>query len=234
MGNFDFVQQTLPLAHSDCARAESYLSTDPRSACFYGRRAIEAVVGLLYDVLDLDPPYKDDLAARINDSAFKARTGNGINQKLNLIRRVSNTAVHDLKPIRPDVSVAVLRELHHVMVWAAFRYSPHPELVPTKAQFDPALAAKAAPLSRDELVKLAVKFKAQDEAHAKALAEKDHLLAAHESEIAALRQEIKAAQAATTKRIMTCQMFCAAASRAMGMQAHVAMVARYVRVLTRA
>ena len=84
------------------------------------------------------------------------------------------------------------------MVWASFRYSAQPEAVPTKAQFDPALATRAAPLSRDELVGLAAKYKAQDEAHAKALAAKDELLAAHEAEVARLREQIKAAQPAET------------------------------------
>ena len=56
-----------------------------------------------------------------------------------------------------------------------------------KARFDPALAARAAPLSREEIAALATKFKAQDEAHAKALAEKDELAAAKDAEIAELR-----------------------------------------------
>ena len=71
--------------------------------------------------------------------------------------------------------------------------------MPTRTQFEPALAAKAAPLSRDELVRLATKFKAQDEAHARALAEKDDLLAAHEAELARLREQIKIAQAASSR-----------------------------------
>ena len=44
MGNFDFVQVALPSVHADCARAESYLTSDPRAACIYGRRAIEVLV----------------------------------------------------------------------------------------------------------------------------------------------------------------------------------------------
>src|SRR5690349_8403490 len=100
-GNFGFLHQTLPSVHDDCRRAESYLTTDPRSACFYSRRAVEELVAHLYDVLALPVPYKDDLAARTNDAAFKAVTGNGINAKLNLIRKLGNTAVHDLKPIPP-------------------------------------------------------------------------------------------------------------------------------------
>ncbi|OZD86020.1 restriction endonuclease subunit R [Rhodococcus sp. 05-339-2] len=198
MGNFDFLKATLPGAFENCARAESYLESDPRSACFYSRRAVEGLVNHLYDVLNLPIPYRDDLAAKINDAAFAAKAGAGIGQKLNLIRKVANTAVHENKPIRVDVSQAVLRELFHVMVWAAYRYSPNPQAVPTKATFDAKLARGAAPLSRDELAKLAQKFKEQDEAHAKALAEKDDLLATHDAEIAALRVQIAAAQAANS------------------------------------
>src|SRR3954447_2002483 len=132
MGNFDFVQQTLPALHGDCARAESYLASDPRSACFYSRRAVEELVGHLYDVLNLPIPYRDDLAARIGDAAFKSKVGVGIGQKLTLIRRIGNTAVHEKKPIPPHTAHGVLRELHHVMVWTAFRYSTHPQSVPTK------------------------------------------------------------------------------------------------------
>lgn len=65
MGNFDFANVTLPTVHPDCARAESYLSADPRSACFYSRRAVEGLVKHLYEVLALKPPYKNDLAAHI-------------------------------------------------------------------------------------------------------------------------------------------------------------------------
>lgn len=199
MGNFDFVRGTWPAVHADCTRAESYLSSDPRSACIYSRRAVEQLVAHLYDLLALAMPYKNDLAARINDAGFKARTGVSISQKLNLIRKLGNTAVHDQKPIPPQAALAVLRELHHVVVWAAFRYSTNPQAVPTQSQFDPALAAKAAPLSRAEAAKLAAKFRAQDEAHTKALAEKDDLAAAKDAEIAALREQIEAAQAANIK-----------------------------------
>lgn len=199
VGNFDFVRETLPSVHADCARAESYLSSDPRSACFYSRRAVEVLVRHLFDVRSLAAPYRNDLAAHMNDAAFKTITGNGINQKLNLIRSLGNTAVHDKRPVALQVAADALRELHHVMVWAAFHHSANPQAVPTKAKFDPALAAEAAPLSHEELVELAAKFKAQDEAHAKALAERDELAAAKDAEIAELKARIAAAQAANAK-----------------------------------
>ena len=199
MSNFGFVRESLPSVHADCARAESYLSSDPRSAVFYSRRAVEEIVWHLYDVLGLQTPYQNDLAARIGDAAFKAKVGVGIANKLTLIRKVGNRAVHELTPIPAPAALQVLRELHHVVVWTAFHHSPNPQVVPTAAQFDPALAAKAAPLSRGDLVKLAAKFKAQDEAHVKALAEKDELAASKDAEIAKLKEQIAAAQAAKTE-----------------------------------
>jgi len=199
MSNFTFLKQVgWPETHADCARAESYALSDPRSACFYSRRAVEHLVDYLYDVLGLPVPYASDLAARINDAGFKAKVGVGNATKMNLIRKLGNHAVHDQKPIPPRAALDALRELHHVMVWAAFHHSARPQAVPLKAVFDPALAKKAAPLTREEVTQLAQKFAAQDEAHAKALAAKDEAVAARDAEIATLREQIKAAQAANT------------------------------------
>ena len=200
MTNFGFVRATLPTLYADCTKAESYLVSDPRSAGFYSRRAIEGLVRHLYDLLELPLPYRDDLAALINDPRFKATTGNTINQKLNLIRVAGNDAIHESRLIRPEVALALVRELHHVMVWAAFHHSPQPDAVPLRAQFDPALAKKLAPLTRDEVVQLAAKMKARDEANAKALAEKDELAAGKDAEIARLQGEISAAQALRDQR----------------------------------
>lgn len=200
MSNFTFVKAVdWHTIHADCMKAESYATNDPRSACFYSRRAVEHLVDYLYEVLGLPAPYQNDLSARINDAQFKAEVGAGIAAKLNLIRKLGNFAVHDQKPIPPRAALDALRELHHVMVWAAFHYSANPQAVPLKAVFDPASAKKAAPLTRAEVAQLAAKFAAQDEAHAKALAEKDEMAAAKDAEIAALREQIEQAQAANQK-----------------------------------
>lgn len=154
MSNFDFIKDTWPAIQADCARAESYLASDPRSACFYARRSAEQIVVHLYDVAQLAPPYKDDLAARVNEPAFRNLVGMGIAQKLNLIRKLGNLAVHESRPIPPRAATDALRELFHVVVWTAFRYSTNPQAVPTGAQFDPALAGRSAPLTRDDVTKL--------------------------------------------------------------------------------
>jgi hypothetical protein len=49
VSNFGFVKAEWPTIHADCVRAESYLSSDPVAACFYGRRSIEQLVGHLHD-----------------------------------------------------------------------------------------------------------------------------------------------------------------------------------------
>ncbi|RYP84230.1 DUF4145 domain-containing protein [Nocardioides guangzhouensis] len=197
MSNFDFIKTVWPEVHTDCVRAEGYLASDPRTACIYARRGAEQLVGLIYDVDRLPVPYRDDLSARINEPAFQRRVGVGIGQKLNLIRKLGNRAVHDVQPLPPRVAVDVLRELHHIVVWTAFRYSTDPAAVPTGAVFDPKLAGQNTPLSRAEVAQLAEKFRQQDEAHARALRERDDLAAAKDAEIAELRRQIEAAQAAT-------------------------------------
>lgn len=138
MTNFAFLQAVgWPEAYADCARAESYALSDPRAACIYSRRAAEQVVDYLYDVLRLPVPYANDLSARINDAGFKAKTGMGIAAKLNLIRRLGNSAAHDQQPIPPRAALDALKELHHVMVWAAFHHSADPQAAPMKSVFDP-------------------------------------------------------------------------------------------------
>ena len=198
MSNFSFVRQAIPPLYDDCARAESYLSSDPRSACFYARRVVERLVERLYELWDLEEPYYNDLAARIGDPAFRNRASNTITQKLTALRKLGNRAVHEDRAIAPQAAFNALRELHHVMVWATFHHSPHPELAPLRTGFDPKLAARAAPLTREEVQRLARKFQAQDEEHQRALQERDEAIAARDAELAELRSQIAAAQAAKT------------------------------------
>jgi type I restriction enzyme R subunit len=198
LSNFAFLKAEWPAVHADCVRAESYLAGDPRSACFYARRAVEQLVGHVYAVDKLPIPYRDDLAARIADPAFARKVPLGITNKLTLIRKLGNTAVHDQRPIPPQAALDAVRELFHIVVWTAQRYSRVPAGTPVGARFDPALAQRAAPLSRADVLRLAEKFQRQDEEHARQLRERDDLAAAQNTEIEQLRQQIAAAQAQHT------------------------------------
>ena len=48
MTNFIFLQTEWPAIHQAARRVEEYLQSDPRSACFHARRALELTVQWLF------------------------------------------------------------------------------------------------------------------------------------------------------------------------------------------
>ncbi len=199
MGNFDFIRDEWPQVHEAASRAESYVTTDPRSACIYSRRAVEILVAHLYDLLDLPATYPDDLAGRIHGAEFTRAAGNGIVGKLDLIRRMGNMAVHQNRPIDAHGALNVLRELFHVVVWAAYHHSAHPDQVPTGSQFDSHLAARSAPLTREQAAAIVRRFHEDDERrHQAEMAARDGQIADQQRQIEELRAQVDAAQAAKT------------------------------------
>ncbi len=194
MSNFEFIRDEWPHMFEDCRSAESHLSSDPVAACIYARRATERVVQYLYDLIGIPLPYRDDLSARINDVTFKARVGNPITEKLNLIRKIGNQAAHANNQVPQATANNVLRELYHVIIWAAYHYSTHPQDVPSGTQFDPAKAKAAQPLTREQVKQLAQKFKEQDQRLRASISENETLAA----QLAALREEVAIAQASNT------------------------------------
>lgn len=196
MSNFGFIRTEWPAVFADCFRAESYVFSDPRTACIYARRGVEQLVLRLYEVLDIPTPYRGDLNARINDTAFKTATGHGIHRKLTFLRKLGNNAVHKDTAVTEHAAVTALSELYLVIIWAAFNHSRIPDDVPAGTQFNPELARRSAPLSPTELTNLLEKFKAQDEQLAKAREEVARVTEEAAIEIAELQRQIKTAQAA--------------------------------------
>ena len=196
--NFDFLAPVWPKVFENAARAESYLHTDPRSACFYARRTAELMVEVIYRLRALPDPYKADLAARTNADAFVREADAGVVKKLNVIRERGNDAVHKVKDVDPRTAAFVLTELHHVTLWAAFRYSTAGPTLDMEARFDPSLAPQAAPLTLDEVVRLNALFEQTDAEATAALAASEQARAAVEAELAAARAALAEAQAAQT------------------------------------
>ncbi|XNZ00266.1 DEAD/DEAH box helicase family protein [Micrococcus luteus] len=194
--NFDFLATVWPKVFENASRAESYLHTDPRSACFYARRTAELVVEGIYRLRGLPEPYKADLAARINADAFLHEAEPRIVSKLNVIRQRGNDAVHQLKEVDPRTAAFVLEELHHVLLWAAFRHSTAAASLDMQARFDPSLAPQAAPLTLDEVVRLNALFEQKDAEAAAALAASEQAREDLEAELAAARQALAEAKAA--------------------------------------
>lgn len=200
--NFDFARPAWPALADDCIRAESYGRSDPRTAVFYARRVVEQLVELIYDLRRLPTPYRDDLAARLGESAFLRATGPEFVRKATLVRKAGNAAVHQARPVSPALAMAVLQELFNLVIWTFFRFSTRPDSTPLSATFDPALVpdpAGAAQRSLDELATLAAELEARDAVIAAERAARDDL----QAELDVLRAQVAAAQAAKTITVDT-------------------------------
>ncbi|HXH54354.1 MAG TPA: DEAD/DEAH box helicase family protein [Gammaproteobacteria bacterium] len=123
MSNFNFLAQWQEIQMS-AQSAENIVRTDPRSSCFYSRRALEITVKWMYRYDKfLNKPYDDKLASLIHDSAFKNSLPAGLIYKLIAIQKTGNLAVHSDTKITERDSLQVLKELHHFLYWFSRTYS---------------------------------------------------------------------------------------------------------------
>src|SRR5882724_835909 len=145
MTQFAFLQREWPSEYDACGKAEAAVHTDPRTACFYARRALELAVSWAYKYdPSLKVPYQDNLSALIHDPSFKQTAGEAVFNKARVIVTLGNRAVHGHRAIPDQDAVMAVRELFHVAYWLAHTYSrvgrPAPGLT-----FDAAALPKAAP-----------------------------------------------------------------------------------------
>lgn len=173
MSNFAFLREQWPELYDDCANAEAYMTTDPRAAAIYARRSIEHLMKYFYHALKLSVPYPDTLDGRIRADSFATIAQPTLIQKLTVVRKMGNRAVHGSRPIADRDALRVLTELHHVMLWTAFRFAHDPGSVPITEEFSRAKAAARAALSTSEVQSPLAKFEEQDRSHAGELAERD-------------------------------------------------------------
>ena len=86
MSHFDFLQHEWPAVFEAAGKAEAAVHADPRTACFYARRALELAVAWAYKH---DPalklPYQDNLSALIHDPSFKQVAGEAVFSKARVI-----------------------------------------------------------------------------------------------------------------------------------------------------
>ncbi|MDV6274630.1 DEAD/DEAH box helicase family protein [Rhodococcus erythropolis] len=143
VGNFDFLHAEWPQLHAEARKAERDALFDARTTCFYARRTVEITVKWIYQMESLSVPYKDDLAARLHDPAFVTIIGHSLQSKMNLIRKLGNTAVHEARPIPEDVGRKVLDEMFHILSWLARKYATQSSSKPSpQLQFNPQLLPK--------------------------------------------------------------------------------------------
>src|SRR5882762_8323922 len=123
MSQFDFLQREWPAVFDAAARSEAAVHDDPRTACFYARRALELAVSWAYKY---DPalrlPYQDNLSALIHEPSFKQAAGEAVFSKARVINTLGNRAVHSHRAIPAEDAVVAVRELFHVCYWLGHTY----------------------------------------------------------------------------------------------------------------
>ncbi|QGN47558.1 DEAD/DEAH box helicase family protein [Micromonospora sp. WMMD558] len=204
MSNFAFLRAEWPELFREAAKAERNTVLDPRTACFYARRALEHTLTWLFQVDGtLAPPYKKDLAGMIHEPTLRHLVGPALNAKMDIIRKQGNWAVHKNAPVRSTDSLPVVRELFHVLYWVARHYTRDQSQVPPSAlAFDETLIPRPShgggpqQTSQADLKALADKLAAHDAA----LAAEREKNASLDAELAKLRAQIAAAKAANEAR----------------------------------
>ena len=139
MSNFAFLQHEWFSIHDTCVKAEGYVNTDARAACFYGRIALEQIVAWLYRYDTAFRCYDEGLGARVHEPCFRNTAGDTIFAKATVIITIGNRAAHG-KATKQSDALSLITELFHVAYWLARTYGqrerPSPALV-----FDASLLA---------------------------------------------------------------------------------------------
>ncbi|HET6569064.1 MAG TPA: DEAD/DEAH box helicase family protein [Rhodothermales bacterium] len=195
MSSFAFLQAEWPAVYEAAEKAARAVYPDPRTACFYARRALELAVAWVYkhdSALHL--PYQDNLSALVHEPTFKRVAGPAVFTKARLIIRLGNQAVHSDRPVRQEDALASVRELFQVGYWLAHTYArserPSPGLT-----FDPATLPKAAPVpahTAEQLQRLEEGLRERDEKLSELLADRSAL----DDELKRLRAEVAEAKRA--------------------------------------
>lgn len=200
LSHFAFLDAEWPEIAVDARKAEAAAHPDPRTACFYSRRALELMVHWLYRAdPSLKQPYDTALSSLIHAPEFRKLAGPAILTKARLIKDLGNTAVHTGgRRLAPQDGPTAVRELFHVAYWMARTFG-------RRSRPDPALAFKPDALPRTSPVPL--QTQAQLQALSDKLAASDTALneanarnLSLDAELATLRAEVakaKAANAAT-------------------------------------
>ncbi len=199
MSQFTFLQREWAAVFEAASKAEGAVHADPRTACFYARRALELSVSWAFKHdAALRLPYQDNLSALIHEPSFKQTAGEAVFSKARVINTLGNRAVHSHRPVPEADAVAAVRELFHVAYWFARTYGRTGRPAPGLA-FDPAALprpARAAAQTAEQLQALEARLREKGESLAALLADQTAL----DEELTRLRAEVaKAKQAAAAQ-----------------------------------
>ncbi len=195
MSQFAFIQRDWPEVYDAAVRAEVSALRDPRTSCFYARRALELAVSWVFKY---DPalklPYQDNVSALIHEPTFKQAAGEAVFSKARVINTLGNRAVHGHRAVPPEDAIAAVRELFHVCYWLAYTYARAGK-PPSEITFVAAKLPRPGPSPKqtaDQLAQLEASLRERDEKLASVLADRASL----DDELKRLRAEVAEARAA--------------------------------------
>jgi type I restriction enzyme, R subunit len=195
---FSFLATEWPEVHEAACKAAAAVHPDPRTACFYARRALElAVTWAFKHDRALHLPYDDKLSALIHDPGFKKAAGEAVFAKARLLNTLGNQAVHSHRVIQWAEAQQAARELFHVAYWFARSYARRDRPAANLA-FDEVALPKTAPVPKqtlEQLQRLETSIRERDEKLVAALADRDALGAELERVRAEVAEAKKAAEA---------------------------------------
>ena len=111
MSQFTFLRREWPEVYDSAARGEFAVNRDPRTACFYARRALELAVAWAYKHdASLKLPYDDRISALIHEPSFKHAAGEAVFSKARVINTLGNRAVHGARAVPPEDALVAVRE----------------------------------------------------------------------------------------------------------------------------
>lgn len=203
LSNFAFLQEW-PELFQAAAMAEGYVRSDPRTATFHARRALEGLVGWLFtnDPEFTPKPYDTNLNALLRSDAFTRQVPSQVQPYADLVRRAGNAAVHGAQEVTVQGAMGTVRDLWYVAWWFAWAYRPG-EYTPLPGAFDealvPAASADVARLSRKQLEEM-------EERLAREQAEREELrrrVEGYEAELSALRVQVGARKSRNAARPVT-------------------------------
>ena len=215
MSNFQFLLPEFRALHEPAAGAEQLVQSDPRAAAMRARHALEQVVLWLYDSdSSLRMPYDKALNTLLTQPDFTRLVPPYVFDKMRLIQRQGNLAVHSARSITRADAMGLARELFHVLFWLARTYTRATDPKQLAADWDDARvpllvnADEAVQFTRDELKKQEERFQAQldarltelqqreqtVDAQAVTLAEREQVLARLDAELAQRRAELAQAR----------------------------------------
>ena len=197
MSQFTFLKPEFPAIYESAHKALRTAYRDPRTACFYARRALELTVNWLYKYdTSLRLPYQDNLSALVHEPTFKTLVGEAVFTKAKAIIKLGNLAVHNERAIPVNDAINAVREFFHVAYWLAHTYgrTHKPE---AGLQFDPQAIPQEATLPKQtvaQLQKLETELSDRDEKLSILLADKNAI----DEELKQLRAELITVKQANT------------------------------------